>query len=208
MVIINVAYTAPVNPAGASPVLSQSSLWEGLRRKVRSAQEFVPMIKSCDVLWEGRTEAESGSNNDNERVIRQVTFAPGEGPKAKTGGPVKEVCVHYPPYRIVFEQEDGSTISNIISKGPAGELYMTYVFEWRHPDVPAGSPEAAALEEAHWKVSHGEMKHGGPLLTYAAQSLIFPRREWFSLLFFWIGSMHNIYPLPANIWTYRRRSWR
>lgn len=61
--------------------------------------------------------------------------------------------MHYEPCRVVFQQEDGSTVTNIISKRPDGELLMSYVFEWRHPDVSAGSEKAAQLEESHWKVS-------------------------------------------------------
>jgi hypothetical protein len=61
--------------------------------------------------------------------------------------------VHYEPCRVVFQQEDGSTVTNVISKGPDGELYMSYVFEWRHADVAEGSERASQLEAAHWKVS-------------------------------------------------------
>ncbi|KAI1251561.1 hypothetical protein MGN70_006129 [Eutypa lata] len=154
MVTINIAYTAPINPAGAVPTLTQSQVWAGLRRKVRRAQEFVPVIVACEVLQEGRTDPPAS----HEKVVREVTFAAQGGPKSKSGGsggpvPVKEICLHYPPARVDFEQEDGSTISNIVSKGPEGELLMTYSFEWRHPDVEEGSAEATGLEESHWKMA-------------------------------------------------------
>lgn len=145
MVSINIAYTAPINPEGASLALTQAQVWAGLRRKVRHAEEFVPVIVACEVLQE-----------EGEKVIREVVFAAKGGPHNSKPGenkPVKETCVHYPPARVDFEQEDGSTISNIVSKGPGGELLMTYSFEWRHPDVAEGSAEAVGLEESHWKVS-------------------------------------------------------
>ncbi|KAK5005322.1 hypothetical protein LTR16_007041, partial [Cryomyces antarcticus] len=48
-----------------------------------------------------------------------------------------------------FHQPDGSTISNIISDGPSGQpsdLYMTYAFQWLHPEIERGSKvEAEAL---------------------------------------------------------------
>lgn len=30
-------------------------------------------------------------------------------------------------------QVDGSKVQNVISEGEEGELYMTYIFEWKHP---------------------------------------------------------------------------
>jgi hypothetical protein len=47
------------------------------------------------------------------------------------GKTVKEVCKLYAPCRIDFLQEDGTTIGNYVSRGPAGELMMTYVFQWK-----------------------------------------------------------------------------
>jgi len=146
-VTINLAYTAPINPAGASPVLTQAQVWAGLQRKVRRAFEFVPIIKTCNILSE-----ENAPTTKQHTIVREVQFAPGQGPKAG-GQPVKETCLHFPPCRVDFQQEDGSTISNVVSKGQDGELWMTYVFEWRHAEVQEGSAEAKELEEKHWKTA-------------------------------------------------------
>ncbi|RYC55395.1 hypothetical protein CHU98_g10808 [Xylaria longipes] len=145
MVTFNIAYTAPINKAGTTPSLTQSQIWEGLKMKVRRAQDFVSAITECQVL------SEETLPTGELQVTRQVQFVPTT--PHKTGGAVKEVCVHYAPCRIAFQQEDGSTVTNIVSKGPDGELLMSYVFEWRHPDVSEGSERASQLEEAHWKVS-------------------------------------------------------
>lgn len=56
--------------------------------------------------------------------------------------------------QVDFFQPDGSTISNIISAGPggeeAGDLNMTYAFEWLHPEVDAKDEEGVrALKEKH-----------------------------------------------------------
>lgn len=144
MVTINLAYTAPINPAGATPTLTPPQVWAGLQRKVRAAQEFVPLISACTVLSEtSASESETG----NHTITREVVF------KSRPDKPVREECVHYAPSRVDFRQEDGSTISNVVSRDPEGGLMMTYVFEWRHPEVAERSDEGEKLRESHWKVS-------------------------------------------------------
>lgn len=135
MAVINLAYTAPINPSDVSPVLTEAQIWTGLKRKVRRAYEFVPVIVDCKVISE-----------DGDTTIREATFK--GNPK-----PVREVCVHLAPSRVDFKQEDGSNISNIVSKGPDGSLQMTYAFEWRHPDITAGSEEETQLREKYEKLS-------------------------------------------------------
>ncbi|KAI1475692.1 hypothetical protein K445DRAFT_53523 [Daldinia sp. EC12] len=149
MVTFNLAYTAPINPSGASPVLTVPQTWAGLQRKVRRAQDFVPIIEECNVLSE-ETSQETG----NLTVVREVRFVAGQEPNNGSGGSlVKETCIHYPPCRVDFEQPDGSNISNIVSEGPDGELLMTYAFEWEHPGVKEGSEEAKKLEERNRKTA-------------------------------------------------------
>ncbi|KAI0023730.1 hypothetical protein F4780DRAFT_20342 [Xylariomycetidae sp. FL0641] len=141
MVTINLAYTAPINPAGSAPVLNQAQVWAGLEKKVRRAQDFVPVIEACAVL------AETTLPSGDLQVQREVRF------RGREEDPVHEVCTHFAPCRVVFEQKDGSTITNVISKGREGELLMSYVFEWRHPQVVEGSEEAGELEQQHWKTA-------------------------------------------------------
>jgi len=146
MVVFNLAYTAPINRPGQSP-LTINQVWAGLQRKVRNAQEFVPLIVNCEVLEEAKATSEEAVTV----VTRNVIFRPGAGPKAD-GEPVKEVCKEYPPCRVDFYQGDGSKIANYVSQGPSGEagdLFMTYVFEWRHPGVEAGSEQAGEMEAKH-----------------------------------------------------------
>ncbi|KAI8629642.1 DUF1857-domain-containing protein [Xylariaceae sp. FL1651] len=145
MVTFNIAYTAPINRAGATPVLTQAQVWEGLKIKVRQAQDFVKAITKCEVL------SEEALPTGELQVTREVQFV--AGTTHGNGGVVKEVCVHYAPCRVVFKQEDGSTVTNVISQGPDGELLMSYIFEWRHSDVTEGSERASQLEEAHWKMA-------------------------------------------------------
>jgi hypothetical protein len=74
MVHYHLAYTAPINPPSASPVLTVPQVWAGLQRKIRFAQEFVSAITDCEVLSE-----------ENGVVTRVVKFKPGMGasPSAK-----------------------------------------------------------------------------------------------------------------------------
>src|ERR1700761_5836723 len=82
MVTLTYAYTAPINPPNVTPLLTRPKVFASLRRKVRNAHEFVPIIMGCNVLKE-----------DGNVVTREVLFKEGEGPS----GWIKEVCVeHYP----------------------------------------------------------------------------------------------------------------
>ncbi|KAF1839273.1 DUF1857-domain-containing protein [Decorospora gaudefroyi] len=128
MVNINLSYTSKINPSGATPVLTRAQVWAGLQRKIRFAQEFVPVIESCQVLEE----------TDDGVVTREVRFR--EGPKDRA----REVVRGFWPSWVDFEQEDGTRIRNTISEGPSGDLddlKMTYSFEWRVPHLQEESEE-------------------------------------------------------------------
>lgn len=156
MVVINLGYTAPVNPPGAEPVLTPGQVWEGLQYKVRRAEKFVPIITACEVLSETKPSSSSSSAAEEEHVItRHVTFQPGAAGRPVAAGEttVKEVCKLYAPCRVDFHQEDGSTIGNYVTRDAEGQLMMTYVFQWRLPGVEEGSAEAKSLEEKYAQVS-------------------------------------------------------
>ncbi|KAH9839675.1 hypothetical protein Tdes44962_MAKER08018 [Teratosphaeria destructans] len=128
--IVNVhcAYTEPINPPNASPVLTRDQIWKGLQRKVRRAQDFVPIIKACDVVEEKGNE-----------VTRVAHFEQG-GKKWE----VKEVCKSYYPTMVDFHQPDGAVITNTVSDGPGlteNDYHMTYTFEWRDESIAEGSIE-------------------------------------------------------------------
>ncbi|UKZ74693.1 hypothetical protein TrVFT333_002363 [Trichoderma virens FT-333] len=130
----NIAFTAPINPVGASPVLKREQIWAGLLLKIRSAETFVPQaIQSTTVISES-TDASTG----NPATVREVVF---RNDQRK----VIETVTAYEPSRVLFLQPDGSSVNNIVSEGADGELYMTYTFEWRHPG--ASKAELAALLE-------------------------------------------------------------
>lgn len=85
MPTVHLSYTSAINKPGASPVLTVPQIWAGLQRKVRFAQEFVPVIESCTVL----EEKEDGT------VVRDVKFKEGAGPKPQARETVRE---YYPSW--------------------------------------------------------------------------------------------------------------
>jgi hypothetical protein len=142
-----VAFTAPINPAGSSPVLNVSQLWKGLQIKVGSAETFVgAAIESTDVLKTYKTEKTNLPVTEREVVFR-------EGNRR-----VHETVIEYYPTKVEFHQKDGSKVMNILSRGAGGEsdLYMTYTFEWLHPELEgdeAGLKEKRTKEEAMSKLA-------------------------------------------------------
>ncbi|KAK0736655.1 hypothetical protein B0T21DRAFT_289257 [Apiosordaria backusii] len=147
MVIINIGYTAPINRPG-QPLLTISQVWAGLVRKVRHAEEFVPVIEYCNVASEEK-------NADGQLVItRHVNF--GKAAPVPGSGEVKEVCTLFPPHRVDFVQDDGTKVWNYVTQGPGKEgedLYLTYVFESRDRTIEQGTQEAVELEEKFKTVS-------------------------------------------------------
>ncbi len=138
MVTFHITYTAPVNPPGVEPVLTQAQLFAGFQRKVRKPWEFVPTISGAEIL-----------SDEGNVVKRLVALKSGVINKAK------EVCTIYPPSRVDYSLDNGSSVINIIGSGPSlkpEDLYVTYVFEWKHDDLEEGSAAAKAVEEGHWKV--------------------------------------------------------
>ncbi|KAG0156424.1 hypothetical protein PDIDSM_3602 [Penicillium digitatum] len=136
----NIAFTAPINPPGATPVIPPEQVWNGLLFKIRSAETFVPgAIQSTKVISDSIDPL-----TGNAVTVRDVLFR-------ETQETVQETVTAFKPTRVEFEQPDGSKISNVISQGAGGELYMTYIFEWRHSGV--SEVELAALLEKEKKMS-------------------------------------------------------
>ncbi|KAK3113825.1 hypothetical protein LTR53_008497 [Teratosphaeriaceae sp. CCFEE 6253] len=140
MVVINCAYTEAINPDGASPVLKQEQIWRGLQRKIRHAQDFVPVIEGTDIV-----------EDKGDEVTRIAHFRTMGEDAAHSE---KEVCKSYYPTRVDFWQPSGALITNTISDGPGmseNDYNMTYTFEWRYPEVEAGSQEYKDLLEQNRK---------------------------------------------------------
>ncbi|KAH7125170.1 hypothetical protein B0J11DRAFT_486525 [Dendryphion nanum] len=132
MVKLHLAHTSPINPPSSTPILTLPQIWSGLQRKIRYAEEFVPMIASCTVL-----------SDENGVVTREVVFKPGQGPRERA----KEVVRGFEHAWVEFEQDDGTVIRNVISRGSGrgedgeGELYMTYLFEIDLVGIKEGEEE-------------------------------------------------------------------
>ena len=94
MVTINVAYTTPVNPPGATPMLTREQLWTGMERKVRRAHDFVPVFEDCKVIEE----------HDNV-IVRETKLKPMEGRPGKTQ---QETCKLYKPTKVCHVRLDAN----------------------------------------------------------------------------------------------------
>lgn len=77
-------------------------------------------------------------------TVREVVFV-------ESQRKARETVEAFAPSRVIFKQQDGSTISNVVSENAHGELFMTYFFEWRHPDV--SEEELPALLKKEKKMS-------------------------------------------------------
>jgi hypothetical protein len=90
MVAIYVAYTQQINPAGVTPVLTRAQIWAALERKVRRAQDFVPVITECKVL----------EDKDNV-VVREAKFIAGQNSvPGQEGKTIREVCTLSKPTKV------------------------------------------------------------------------------------------------------------
>ncbi len=136
----NIAFTSAINPPDAAPILTRSQIWSMLQLKVRSAETFVPTAIQSTTVISTTTDPASG----NEVVVREITFHENQRK-------VKEVVTTFEDCRVEFEQSDGSHVSNVVSEGAEGELYMTYVFEWRHPGIDG--EKLKALREKEGKMA-------------------------------------------------------
>ena len=140
MTTIHLAHTTPVNPPGtAGPILTQEQLFKGFQHKVRRPSEFVAAIAKAEILSE---DVATGV------IKRQVTFREG----AVGGQPreVVEVCRELPPHRVDFELENGSKVWNIIGGDAPENLFVTYAFAWKHPELTGDDtrPTSAAYRTA------------------------------------------------------------
>lgn len=92
-----IAFTAPINPPGATPVLTIDQVWEGLGRKVRNASEFVGgAIRSTTVISENKDE------HGRDVITRDVIFEEGSR-KAR------EVCTFFPKMKVEVSKHHRGT---------------------------------------------------------------------------------------------------
>ena len=142
----NLAYTAAINPPSAEPKLTIAQIWRGLELKIRAGQDFVGgAILSTDVI------SEKHDGEGRPITVREVIFRDGNRR-------VREDVIAYEPVKVEFHQPDGSKVQNIVSQG-AGEdgvdLYMTYSFEWLHPECEGenGKKELQEKRQKETKVA-------------------------------------------------------
>ena len=87
MVLITASTTSPVNPPGATPVLTHDDLWTALVAKARHPEEFVAVIEKSRIIHE-----------DAQGLTRGVTFKGDMG----NGGEMEEVIKYVGKMKVVF----------------------------------------------------------------------------------------------------------
>ncbi|OJJ45786.1 hypothetical protein ASPZODRAFT_26405 [Penicilliopsis zonata CBS 506.65] len=130
MVLITTATTTPVNPPGAQPILTHAELWATLVSKARHPEPFVSAIERSRIIHEHadgltRSVLFKGQDKEIEEEIRYIGST-----------------------TVDFFVSTGQHITNTISGGDSGDpadLYLTFTFEWPHPDVEAGSQQEEEL---------------------------------------------------------------
>ena len=69
MVVISTAASVPINPSGASPILTREQVWAGLVIKCRQPQRFIPTMQDTTVV-----------SHTADEIVRIVKFKPGMSP--------------------------------------------------------------------------------------------------------------------------------
>lgn len=161
MTTIHLAHTAPVNPPGTTgPILTEEQVFKAFQHKIRRPSEFVAAIDKAEILSE---DLESGI------IKRRVTFKRG----AVGGQPteVVEVCREMPPHRVDFELENGSQVWNIIGGDAPDNLFVTYAFAWKHPELTGDDARATS---AAYRAAEAEHKR---LAKFSVESSLATTRK-------------------------------
>lgn len=113
-----------VNPVGVLPVLNQDQVWQGLVMKAEDATQFVPMIKSCEVLERYADGLLREINIDGSKIKEKITLTP-------------KVDVYFERIETI---DNAGWISNTINESDQG-LMLTFTFAVNFKNVIPGSDE-------------------------------------------------------------------
>jgi len=116
------ASTRRVNPANASPVLTEAQVWKGLGIKARNPQTFVPVITSSAVV-----------SDDGTKVVRSVTFN-------HRDPSIENIELHESTIAYFEMESTGIRITNVLSYDADGELALTFSFANGIPGYLDGKP--------------------------------------------------------------------
>ncbi len=112
-----------VNPAGATPILTQAEVWRGLVMKAENGALFVPSMRACEVL-----------ERDAQGLLREIVIGDDR---------FKEKITFTPEVEALFErvgtEVNAGWITNVISESAHG-LLLTFTFAVNIPGTAPGSP--------------------------------------------------------------------
>lgn len=115
------SHSVPINPPGASPVLTREQVWRGLEMKAENAMPFVNGMTKCEVV-----------ERVGNTLLRDITFA---------GSDHREKITFYAPVQVHFQRVgDKGFIENTISDSDDGPR-LTFTFALTFPGTAEGSEE-------------------------------------------------------------------
>ncbi|KAF8890620.1 hypothetical protein BD779DRAFT_1516055 [Infundibulicybe gibba] len=125
---LSFAASRPVNPPGATPILTEAQVWKGLHMKARKPMSFVPAISSCDVV-----------SDSGDKVVRSVRFGDAE--------PVLEAIELHEATIAYFEISSvGARITNVLSYDGDNNMLLTFTFANGIPGFEPGKGRPGAEE--------------------------------------------------------------
>ncbi|KAG6915710.1 hypothetical protein DXG01_010268 [Tephrocybe rancida] len=120
------AVTRQINPAGATPVLTQAQVWKGLGINAREPKAFVPIITSCEVVSdEGNKLVRKVSINGAPAVTERVEL---HGEAIVSESTLEQSCMLTNPQAYFELESTGTRVTNIVSYDATGELQLTFSF--------------------------------------------------------------------------------
>ncbi|KAL5598301.1 hypothetical protein BROUX41_003641 [Berkeleyomyces rouxiae] len=141
MPTLHVSFAAPANPPGVTPALSIDQLWNAMCTKVTSPSLFVPAITKCVI-----------HSSEPGLVRRSITLKTPDGEK-----PLDEDCRFFERTKIVFTRPDGSSVTNLLSPGPDGQIYVVFIFELLET-AAEGSEELGTKRAIHQQVAQNAVE--------------------------------------------------
>ena len=92
MVTITVAYTSPINVVGSNTKATLPQVWASLERKIRAAEDFVPVMARTDIIQEPTSE--------EPHVTTRIIHLKEDCVTAGMPALMKEICIAYKPNRV------------------------------------------------------------------------------------------------------------
>ena len=168
----NIAFTLEVNKAGATPTLSASELWQGIKRGGRNPDDFADYVAACEVLSGGSEEfrrrltmadgavhTAQGAHLDQDVLIADDLHVSKAPLIVQTPGLNEEILMMSMKV-MATTVGTGARSTFLLSYGAGDEesdsnLFLTAMYELRLANIVPGSPEAKEIEINYRALARG-----------------------------------------------------